>query len=85
MRKQSVFIKPDFPLEQLASAVLLQAFTDFLSSNPETVKEAKMFIEKDGSLWLEAAGIPDAAGTIWAIKKKIRAGHSYIKQFQNRV
>ena len=85
MRKPSILIKPDVPLERLASAVLLQAFSDFLSSNPETVKEAKMFIECDGSLWLEAAGIPDAAGMFWEMRKKIRAGKGYVKQFRNRV
>ncbi len=84
MRKQPVFIKPDVPLEQLASAVLLQAFSDFLSSNPDTVKEAKMFIECDGSLWLEAAGIPNAAGVFWEMRKKIRAGKGYVKQFEKR-
>ena len=81
MRKP-IIIKPDVPLEQLASAVLLQAFVDLLSSNPEKVKEAKMFIEQDGSIWLEAAGIPYVDARFWMIKQKIRARKGYLKQFE---
>jgi hypothetical protein len=85
MRRRPVILKPDVPLESLASAVLLQAFVDFLSSNPETVKEAKMFIEQDGSIWLEAAGIPYVDARFWIIRQRIKARKGYIKQFENRV
>jgi hypothetical protein len=44
-----------------------------------------MFIEQDGSIWLEAAGIPYVDARFWIIRQRIKARKGYIKQFENRV
>jgi hypothetical protein len=72
------------PLIKLAAAVLLQAFVDFKSNDPAIAKDAQLFLEQDGGLWFEFAGIPFVDTRIWVISRQLRAKVGYLRDFQNR-
>ena len=72
------------PLAKLAAAVLLQAFVDFRSTDPAVAKDAQSFLEQDGGLWFEFAGIPFAPTQIWVIKRQLKARGSCLRDFVNR-
>ncbi len=80
----NVKVFSEAPLAKLAAAVLLQAFADFQSSDPAIAKDAQSFLEQDGALWFEVAGIPYVDARIWVIRKKIRAKVSNLRDFVNR-